>query len=98
VREFALSWKIAVAEVETPIFTNVPGGAAAGRSARTTKRSGSIFICGSAPELYLKRLLVGGSPKCSETKPIFGTKALTEHNRNSHARVYRAYADSKNAD
>jgi len=47
-------------EVETPVLHPIAGGALAGPSRRTTMRSTFRLYLRIAPELYLKRLIVGG--------------------------------------
>ncbi len=82
-------------EVETPMMHNIPGGAA-GRPFKTfhNEYSAELFLR-IAPELYLKRLLVGGLDKVYEINRSFRNEGVsTRHNPEfTMLEVYCAYAD-----
>ncbi len=82
-------------EVETPMMQAVPGGAAA--RPFTTKHNAldmDLFLR-IAPELYLKRLVVGGFEKVYEINRNFRNEGLsTRHNPEfTMLEFYEAYAD-----
>jgi lysyl-tRNA synthetase class 2 len=84
-------------EVETPMMQAVPGGAAA--RPFTTKHNAldmDLFLR-IAPELYLKRLVVGGFEKVYEINRNFRNEGLsTRHNPEfTMLEFYEAYADYK---
>jgi lysyl-tRNA synthetase class 2 len=82
-------------EVETPMMQAVPGGAAA--RPFTTKHNAldmDLFLR-IAPELYLKRLVVGGFERVYEINRNFRNEGLsTRHNPEfTMLEFYEAYAD-----
>ncbi len=80
-------------EVETPIMQPIPGGAA-GRPFQTHHQAlGMDLYLRVAPELYLKRLLVGGFDKVYELGRSFRNEGLsTRHNPEfTMLEVYEAY-------
>ncbi len=82
-------------EVETPMLQTLAGGAAA-RPFRTHMNALSIdLFLRIAPELYLKRLLVGGMSAVYEINRNFRNEGLDkQHNPEfSSLEVYWAYAD-----
>lgn len=82
-------------EVETPIMHPVPGGAAA-RPFETHHRALDMKLyLRIAPELYLKRLLVGGFERVYEIGRCFRNEGLsTRHNPEfTMLELYQAYAD-----
>lgn len=82
-------------EVETPMMHNVPGGAA-GRPFKTHHNEyGLDLYLRIAPELYLKRLLVGGLERVYEINRSFRNEGVsTRHNPEfTMLEVYCAYAD-----
>jgi lysyl-tRNA synthetase class 2 len=87
------------AEVETPMMHPIPGGAAA-RPFETyhhaLERTAYLRI---APELYLKRLLVGGLERVYELNRVFRNEGLsTRHNPEfTILELYQAYADYEDA-
>jgi len=84
-------------EVETPMMHNIAGGAA-GRPFKSHHNEYSIdLFLRIAPELYLKRLLVGGLDKVYEINRSFRNEGVsTRHNPEfTMLEVYCAYADYK---
>ena len=83
------------AEVETPILQTVAGGAAAAPFSTHHKALGLDLYLRIAPELYLKRLLVGGFTKVFELNRNFRNEGISrKHNPEfTMLEVYRAYAD-----
>jgi lysyl-tRNA synthetase class 2 len=82
-------------EVETPMMHVVPGGAA-GRPFKTFHNEyGLELYLRIAPELYLKRLLVGGLDKVYEINRSFRNEGVsTRHNPEfTMLEVYCAYAN-----
>jgi lysyl-tRNA synthetase class 2 len=84
-------------EVETPMMQAVPGGAAA-RPFKTFHNALNIeLFMRIAPELYLKRLVVGGFERVFEINRNFRNEGLsTRHNPEfTMVEFYQAYADYK---
>src|SRR5256886_6933434 len=83
------------AEVETPILQTVAGGAAAAPFSTHHKALGLDLYLRIAPELYLKRLLLGRLTKVFELNPNFRNEGISrKHNPEfTMIEVYRAYAD-----
>ncbi|MDQ2696477.1 MAG: lysine--tRNA ligase, partial [Pseudomonadota bacterium] len=82
-------------EVETPMMQPIPGGATA-RPFRTHHNAlGMDLYLRIAPELYLKRLVVGGFEKVYEINRNFRNEGLsTQHNPEfTMLEFYQAYAD-----
>src|ERR1700758_2231594 len=82
-------------EVETPMMQPIPGGAAA-RPFRTHHNALDLdMYLRIAPELYLKRLIVGGLERVYEINRNFRNEGLsTQHNPEfTMLEVYLAYAD-----
>jgi len=82
-------------EVETPMMQPIPGGAA-GRPFKTRHEALDMDLyLRIAPELYLKRLLVGGFEKVYEINKSFRNEGIsTRHNPEfTMLEVYTAYAD-----
>ena len=82
-------------EVETPMLQPIPGGAA-GKPFKTHQDALEIDLyLRIAPELYLKRLLVGGFEKVYEINRSFRNEGIsTRHNPEfTMLEVYQAYAD-----
>jgi lysyl-tRNA synthetase class 2 len=82
-------------EVETPILQTVPGCAAAKPFSTHHKALGLDLYLRIAPELYLKRLLVGGFNKVFELNRNFRNEGISrKHNPEfTMLEVYWAYAD-----
>ncbi|MEO1235898.1 MAG: lysine--tRNA ligase [Planctomycetota bacterium] len=82
-------------EVETPMLQSVHGGAAA-RPFRTHHNALDLpLTLRIAPELYLKRLLVGGMPKVFEINRNFRNEGVSpRHNPEfTMLEAYQAYGD-----
>jgi lysyl-tRNA synthetase class 2 len=82
-------------EVETPMMHDIPGGAA-GRPFKTFHNEYSMdLFLRIAPELYLKRLLVGGLDRVYEINRSFRNEGVsTRHNPEfTMLEVYQAYAN-----
>ena len=82
-------------EVETPMMHSIPGGAA-GRPFKTHHNEYDMDLyLRIAPELYLKRLLVGGLDKVYEINRSFRNEGVsTRHNPEfTMLEVYAAYAN-----
>jgi lysyl-tRNA synthetase class 2 len=82
-------------EVETPMLQSIPGGAAA-RPFRTHHNALDMdMYLRIAPELYLKRLTVGGFERVYEINRNFRNEGLsTQHNPEfTMLELYQAYAD-----
>jgi lysyl-tRNA synthetase class 2 len=82
-------------EVETPILQTVAGGAAAAPFSTRHKALGLDLYLRIAPELYLKRLLVGGFTKVFELNRNFRNEGISrKHNPEfTMLEVYWAYVD-----
>ena len=82
-------------EVETPVFHPIPGGALA-RPFTTHHNALDVDLyLRIAPELYLKRLVVGGFPRVYEIARVFRNEGLsTRHNPEfTMLEAYEAYGD-----
>ena len=82
-------------EVETPMMQPIPGGASA-RPFRTHHNALNLdMYLRIAPELYLKRLIVGGLERVYEINRNFRNEGLsTQHNPEfTMLELYLAYAD-----
>jgi lysyl-tRNA synthetase class 2 len=82
-------------EVETPMLQTVAGGAAAEPFSTRHKALGLDLYLRIAPELYLKRLLVGGFNKVFEINRNFRNEGISrKHNPEfTMLEAYWAYAD-----
>lgn len=82
-------------EVETPMMQAIPGGAAAQPFKTHHNALGMDLFLRIAPELYLKRLLVGGFPKVFELNRNFRNEGLSRrHNPEfTMLEAYWAFAD-----
>jgi lysyl-tRNA synthetase, class II len=82
-------------EVETPMLQAIAGGAAAEPFATRHKALGLDLYLRIAPELYLKRLLVGGFNKVYELNRNFRNEGISrKHNPEfTMLEAYWAYAD-----
>jgi lysyl-tRNA synthetase class 2 len=82
-------------EVETPMMQSIPGGAA-GKPFKTHHEAlGIDLYLRIAPELFLKRLLVGGLDKVYEINRNFRNEGISiRHNPEfTMLEVYQAYSD-----
>jgi lysyl-tRNA synthetase, class II len=86
-------------EVETPVFHPVPGGATARPFVTHHNALDMDLYLRIAPELYLKRLVVGGFEKVFEIARVFRNEGLsTRHNPEfTMLELYQAYADYHDA-
>ncbi len=82
-------------EVETPIFHPIPGGALARPFTTHHNALDLDLYLRIAPELYLKRLVVGGMERVFEIGRVFRNEGLsTRHNPEfTMLELYQAYAD-----
>jgi lysyl-tRNA synthetase class 2 len=81
-------------EVETPMMQPIPGGAAARPFVTHHHALDATLYLRIAPELYLKRLLVGGFERVYEMNRVFRNEGLsTRHNPEfTMLELYQAYA------
>lgn len=93
VRDFL--YKRGFLEVETPMMQPIPGGAAAKPFVTHHNALDIDLYLRIAPELYLKRLLVGGFDKVFELNRNFRNEGIsTRHNPEfTMVEVYEAYGD-----
>ncbi len=84
-------------EVETPMLHPIPGGATAKPFSTHHNTLDMELYLRIAPELYLKRLIVGGFERVYEVNRNFRNEGLsTRHNPEfSMIEFYQAYADYK---
>jgi len=84
-------------EVETPILQPIPGGANAKPFVTHHNALDAEFYLRIAPELYLKRLVVGGFNKIFEVARCFRNEGIDyQHNPEfTQIELYWAYADYK---
>ena len=82
-------------EVETPIFHPIPGGALARPFVTHHNALDMRLFLRIAPELYLKRLIVGGYERVFEIGRVFRNEGLSpRHNPEfTMLELYQAYAD-----
>jgi len=82
-------------EVETPMLQDVPGGAAAQPFETRHHALGMDMYLRIAPELYLKRLLIGGFTKVFELNRSFRNEGISRrHNPEfTMLEAYWAYSD-----
>ncbi|MGH9100639.1 MAG: lysine--tRNA ligase, partial [Acidimicrobiales bacterium] len=88
-------WSRGYVEVETPILHPIPGGATARPFVTRHRALDADFYLRIAPELYLKRLVVGGFEKVFEIGRLFRNEGLSpRHNPEfTTLELYEAYAD-----
>ncbi len=90
-------WAEGFDEVETPILQQIPGGALARPFSTHHNALDTDFYLRIAPELYLKRLLVGGYEKIFEIGRVFRNEGI-DHDHNPEftmLELYWAYQDYK---
>lgn len=82
-------------EVQTPVLHDVPGGADAEPFVTQCNATGDEMYLRIAPELYLKRLIVGGFDRIYEVGPVFRNEDVdTDHQPEfTMLELYEAYAD-----
>ena len=82
-------------EVETPILQPIPGGAPARPFVTHHNSLGTDFYLRIAPELYLKRLLVGGMERVFEVGRNFRNEGISLRHNPEFTLVewYEAFAD-----
>ncbi len=82
-------------EVETPVFHPIPGGALAKPFTTHHNALDLELFLRIAPELYLKRLVVGGFERVFEIARVFRNEGLsTRHNPEfTMLELYQAYGD-----
>jgi len=82
-------------EVETPVFHPIPGGATARPFTTHHNALDMELYLRVAPELYLKRLTVGGFERVFEIARVFRNEGVsTRHNPEfTMLELYQAYAD-----
>lgn len=82
-------------EVETPILQNLPGGAAAKPFKTYHEALNQYFYLRIAPELYLKKLLVGGFEKIYEIGKVFRNEGMDRYHNPEFTmfELYFAYQD-----
>ena len=82
-------------EVETPVFHPIPGGALARPFTTHHNALDMELFLRIAPELYLKRLTVGGFERVFEIARVFRNEGLsTRHNPEfTMLELYQAYGD-----
>jgi lysyl-tRNA synthetase class 2 len=88
-------WDQGFVEVETPVLHPIPGGASARPFVTHHNALDTDFFLRVAPELYLKRLVVGGFDKVFEIARVFRNEGLSpRHNPEfTMLELYQAYAD-----
>jgi len=82
-------------EVETPILQPIPGGAAAKPFVTRYNILDQDFYLRIAPELYLKRMIVGGFEKIFEIGRVFRNEGLS-HMHNPEFTIFEFYWAYKN--
>ena len=82
-------------EVETPVFHPIPGGALAKPFVTHHNALDMELYLRIAPELYLKRLVVGGFERVFEIARVFRNEGMSNrHNPEfTMLELYQAYAD-----
>ena len=87
--------KLGYIEVETPILNTIPGGAAARPFVTHHNTLNLDMYLRIAPELYLKRLIVGGMEKVYEIGRLFRNEGMSiKHNPEfTTIELYEAYTD-----
>jgi len=82
-------------EVETPMMQSIPGGATARPFVTYHNTLEMNLYLRIAPELYLKRLLVGGMEKVYEINRNFRNEGISSYHNPEFTmmEVYQAYAD-----
>ena len=91
-------WDQEFMEVETPMLNGIPTGAAARPFVTHHNALGSDFFLRIAPELWLKRLVVGGYERVFEMGRVFRNEGISpRHNPEfTMLELYVAYWDYEN--
>jgi len=86
-------------EVETPVFHPIPGGAEARPFVTHHNALDMPLYLRIAPELYLKRLVVGGMERVYEIARVFRNEGLSPRHQPEFTmlELYQAYADYHDA-
>ena len=86
-------------EVETPMMQSLPGGATAKPFITHHNALDMTLYLRVAPELYLKRLLVGGFEKIYELNRNFRNEGISSHHNPEFTMLefYQAYIDYRQA-
>ncbi|KCV71245.1 lysyl-tRNA synthetase [Fonticula alba] len=82
-------------EVETPVLSAIPGGASARPFQTTSNALGRDLSMRISPELYLKRLVIGGFERVFEIGKQFRNEGI-DHDHNPEfttCELYQAYAN-----
>ncbi len=84
-------------EVETPMLHLIPGGATAKPFSTHHKKLNTKMYLRIAPELYLKKLIIGGFTKIFELNRNFRNEGIsTKHNPEfTMIEIYQAYSNYK---
>ncbi len=85
-------------EVETPMLHIIPGGASAKPFKTYYKKLNTYMYLRIAPELYLKKLIIGGFTKIFELNRNFRNEGIsTKHNPEfTMIEIYQSYSNYKN--
>ncbi len=85
-------------EVETPILQSIPGGASARPFITHHNTLDADFYLRIAPELYLKRLIIGGFEKVYEIGRLFRNEGIDHAHSPEFSEIefYWAYVPTKN--
>jgi lysyl-tRNA synthetase, class II len=88
-------WEMGFVEVETPVLHPIPGGAHARPFVTHFRALDMDVYLRVAPELYLKRLVVGGFERVFEIGRLFRNEGISpRHNPEfTSLELYQAYAD-----
>ena len=88
-------WDNGFLEVETPILNPIPGGATAKPFVTHHNALGADFYLRVAPELYLKRLVIGGFERVFELGRLFRNEGISPRHNPEFTTVeaYVAYMD-----
>ena len=86
-------------EVETPMMQSLPGGATAKPFVTHHNALDMTLYLRVAPELYLKRLLIGGFEKVYELNRNFRNEGISSHHNPEFTMLefYQAYIDYRRA-
>jgi lysyl-tRNA synthetase, class II len=90
-------WRRGFVEVETPILNAIPSGGTAERFSTRYNSLGADMFLRIAPELWLKRLVVGGYERVFEIGKLFRNEGISPWHAPEFTTVelYAAYWDSE---